>query len=220
MRPSRNRRYGHPELTDFIRSLGRSVHRDKLGIVLVGDLGQPRGGPAPSGHSSHQTGLDADIWYWFPKKAAKQKLSAREREQLEPRAIVSSRTGTRTASWSPHVEKVLRLAVADERVERIFVNPLIKRELCESIAATDRAWLRKLRPWWGHDWHFHVRLRCPSDSAECVAQESLPEGDGCSEIEWWLRDDATEERTTAQKRYQDKVGALPELPARCAELVD
>jgi penicillin-insensitive murein endopeptidase len=30
--------------------------------LLVGDIAPPRGGPV-GGHASHQTGLDADIWY-------------------------------------------------------------------------------------------------------------------------------------------------------------
>jgi penicillin-insensitive murein endopeptidase len=53
-------------------------------------------------------------------------------------------------------------------------------------AGGDREWLRKLRPWWGHDEHFHVRLSCPGDSPDCERQKSMPEGDGCGEeLESW-----------------------------------
>ncbi|MDX1607259.1 MAG: penicillin-insensitive murein endopeptidase, partial [Candidatus Competibacterales bacterium] len=62
MRPSRNRYYGHPALIDFIERLGRTA-ADHGVRLLVGDLAQPRGGPMDSGHRSHQSGLDADIWF-------------------------------------------------------------------------------------------------------------------------------------------------------------
>ena len=34
-----------------------------LPVFYVGDMAQPRGGPLPFGHASHQTGLDVDIWF-------------------------------------------------------------------------------------------------------------------------------------------------------------
>src|SRR3954447_242560 len=63
MRPSRNRYWGHPELIQFIEHLADNVakHTGWPGI-LIGDMAQPRGGPLPSGHASHQIGLDVDIW--------------------------------------------------------------------------------------------------------------------------------------------------------------
>jgi penicillin-insensitive murein endopeptidase len=220
MRPARNRRFGHPDLTSFIESFAHTVHRDGLGVLLVGDLAQPRGGPAASGHSSHQSGLDADIWFWFPRKAATKRLSRRERERLKPRPIVSARSGGRTRAWSARVPALLRVAAADDRVSRVFVNPLIKRELCRATASDDRAWLRKIRPWWGHDWHFHVRLHCPADSPACTPQDDIPPGDGCGDIDWWLRDQPEGDRDQQRKRYQDSVGTQPELPVECAKLVE
>jgi penicillin-insensitive murein endopeptidase len=73
-------------------------------------------------------------------------------------------------------------------VDRIFINPAIKKAMCESVPANgDRSWLRKLRPWWGHDEHFHVRLACPADSPDCFVQAPMPDGDGCgAELESWL----------------------------------
>jgi len=109
--------------------------------------------------------------------------------------------------------------VADSRVDRVFINPVIKRALCEANPAPNRAWLRKLRPWWGHDEHFHVRLACPEDSAACSAQPPLPAGDGCAEVEWWLSAEAAEERAKKATTYQKRVGAKPELPAACSALL-
>ena len=67
MRLSRNRVYGHPDLKHFIESLGQTATKQQLGSLLIGDLGQPRGGPTLSGHRSHQTGLDVDIWFLLSK---------------------------------------------------------------------------------------------------------------------------------------------------------
>ena len=55
---------------------------------------------------------------------------------------------------------VVRLAAQDPRVERIFVNAAIKKAICRD-AGGDRSWLAKVRPMYGHDYHFHVRLACP-----------------------------------------------------------
>src|SRR5262245_35344961 len=61
-KPERNRVFGHPRLIGLIRDLGKQWRAAHLGALAVGDLSQPRGGPAPSGHASHQTGLDADVF--------------------------------------------------------------------------------------------------------------------------------------------------------------
>jgi penicillin-insensitive murein endopeptidase len=69
-------------------------------------------------------------------------------------------------------------AAEDPQVNRVFVNTAIKKALCRD-AGHDRAWLGKVQPWLGHDWHFHVRLNCPADSPECESQPPRP-GDGCT----------------------------------------
>ena len=60
---------------------------------------------------------------------------------------------------------LLRLAARDTLVDRIFVNPVIKATLCRRLPQTEHAWLGKLRPWFAHDDHFHVRLNCPPEFA-------------------------------------------------------
>ena len=62
MRLSRNRYWGYPGTIALLKRLATNVHKDTgWPGILVGDIGQPRGGPALSGHASHQIGLDADI---------------------------------------------------------------------------------------------------------------------------------------------------------------
>jgi len=218
MHPSRLRYFGHPTLLDFIETLGHGVAREGLGVVLIGDMSQPRGGRATGGHASHQTGLDVDIWFWHPKQAERAPLPSAERERVHARTILDAKAGGVLPAWKTHVAKVLELAARDARVERIFVHPLIKRELCTE-AKGDRSWLRRIRPWYGHDDHFHVRLACPADSPSCTPQDPPAAGDGCEELDYWLSEAAQAERAQGQKRYQAKVVGRPKWPAQCDALL-
>lgn len=217
-RPARRRHFGHPDLVDFVRTLGAGVAEHELGQIVIGDLGQPRGGPAPDGHSSHQSGLDVDIWYPLPESEAKTGATdARKRRALRPLPVANLPAKKLTAHWSPKVGRVLALAAADPRVDRIFVNPVIKHALCES--EQDRAWLRKLRPWWGHDAHFHVRLSCPKGDSACKGQAPVPEGDGCEAVDWWFKPEARAERDQERAAYRARIGPGDQLPPACEALL-
>ncbi|TPV93447.1 MAG: penicillin-insensitive murein endopeptidase [Myxococcales bacterium FL481] len=218
-KPSRQRHFGHPELIAFVQDLAQSLFEDGHGALFVGDLGQPRGGPAPNGHKSHQTGLDADLWFWAPKGADRSPLSTQRAEALAPKRIVSGGAAEPTAHFAARVPIMLRRAAEDPRVDRIFVNPGIKRELCKR-EPTDRAWLNKIRPWWGHDRHFHVRLRCPTSSPQCAAQNPIPRGDGCDAVAWWFDKKAQADRKKNRRRYRKGMGKAEGLPAACEALVE
>jgi penicillin-insensitive murein endopeptidase len=213
MRPGRLRHFGHPQLVDFVRKLGAALVERQLGAIVIGDLGQPRGGPAPDGHASHQSGLDADLWYPLAQTAHGIPASARARRALKPLPVANFAAARLTEHWTPRVARVLQLAAADPRVDRMFVNPMIKRALCQS--EQERAWLRKLRPWWGHDAHFHVRLACPADSPACQPQPALAAGDGCDLVDWWFSKEATAERDEERAKYRARVGPGDVLPAEC-----
>ncbi len=206
MRPERRRHFGHPSLVDFVEKLGETLAQAKLPPLGVGDLGQARGGPAPNGHASHQSGLDVDLWF-SPASPAKQQHS-----------MVDLASNGKSPYWSNRVGTLLRTAAGDERVARIFVNPIIKKQLCDAEKPEGRGWLRKLRPWHGHHEHFHVRLGCPPGSPGCSAQPPVPEGDGCGELDWWLDPDKQEERRAAGAKYGKRVGARPALPEQCAKV--
>lgn len=187
IRRARNLYYGHPTLVAFVRSFGLDAMSVGLPTVLIGDLAGPKGGPLPSGHRSHQTGLDVDIWFTRPSKGA--------RVSDAGFASMVDATGlTLGAAWGQDQLKMLKLAAARPEVDRIFVNPAIKAGLCERTHYAKRRWFRKLRPWWGHDRHFHVRLRCPEGSPECVPQDPLPKGDGCRDLQWWFSKEAQQQR--------------------------
>jgi penicillin-insensitive murein endopeptidase len=214
----RNRRFGHPLLISYIEHLAASVKAARLGPLVVGDLSQPRGGPTPSGHRSHQTGLDADIGYVAPTGLRAGHLSARERERLGPPAVVDIKTHAPTPAWTPKILRLLALAAGDPAVDRIFVEPGIKKMLCEAPATATAPWQARLRPWWGHHDHFHVRLRCPPDSPLCVPQDPPPD-DGCgATLAWWFSDDATATRT--KKKDAEAAAPEPTLPDACTAVMD
>ncbi len=212
MRASRNRFYGHPDLLDFLSTLGSALEESGRGEMLVGDLGQPRGGPMPSGHASHQMGLDADIWF----RTAPAAWAASQSETLEAWSVLSEKDPAGpeldSARWGGNPLRLLTLAAADARVERIFVNPTIKLALC--AAPGDKLWLAKLRPWLGHQDHFHVRLKCPAGSPGCAAQEPPPQGDGCAEavkLAEYFRELEEEQKA----KPVAELSKLPILPSEC-----
>ncbi|HLY55865.1 MAG TPA: penicillin-insensitive murein endopeptidase [Stellaceae bacterium] len=181
IRLARRRYYGHGELVDFIERLGRRAHAAGLPRFQVGDMAQPRGGPLPWGHASHQIGLDVDLWFTFDEGAAPRPASLREDVDL-PSMLTPGFHAVDPSRFGPRQVRLLRLAAADPDVERIFVSPVIKLALCHGFAggaSGGTAWLHRLSPWWGHDDHFHVRLRCPADSPLCEPQKPVPAGDGC-----------------------------------------
>jgi penicillin-insensitive murein endopeptidase len=207
----RNRAHGHPALAEFVADLGSDLAERTSRLLIVGDLSQPRGGPMPSSHRSHQSGLDVDIWFWLApsESAALQRVKASQ----DPPSMVGQ-DGRRLSAryWTAHQDFLLQRTARDPRVDRIFVNPAIKAALCET-AQGERDWLRKLRPWWGHRAHFHVRLHCPQGSPACEPQPALAAGDGCgSELAWWFTEEARRPSARAPK-------PKPPLPAACTALL-
>lgn len=186
MHIERNRFYGHPLLIRTIQNLGKQVKQHKLGLLQVGDLGQPRGGPMAFGHRSHQTGLDVDIWFNLDVKRLAGSNDLRSNISA-PSMLNASKHGLDRQVWTDDQASLLELAAKLPGVDRIFVNPYIKKELCDQ-AQGDRSWLRKIRPWYYHDDHLHLRIPCPPDSAACEDQEPVPYGEGCDAgLDWWFQ---------------------------------
>jgi len=185
MRLSRNRNWGHPNLVALIEKLAReSKAAGEWPGLLVGDMSQPRGGPMISGHASHQVGLDADIWLTpMPDHT----LTKREREDLSATSMLANYSAVNPTVFGEGQVKLIKRAASYAEVERIFVHPAIKKALCEA-SGTDRAWLSKVRPMYGHYYHFHIRMSCPKGQANCQHQPAVPGGDGCGdELKDWLK---------------------------------
>jgi len=188
MRLSRNRNWGLPILVAFIEKLATDAHdKDSWPGLLIGDMSQPRGGPMTSGHASHQIGLDVDVWF---DPMPPYVMTREEREDRSATSYIKSGTNTqlRQDLWTDAHSRLVKRAASYPEVERIFVNAGVKKELCDT-AGKDRGWLRKVRPWYLHDDHLHIRLSCPPGMAGCVSQDAVPEGDGCGEnLRYWLSD--------------------------------
>lgn len=217
MRPSRGRRYGHPRLIGFIEALAAAMRAKGRSGLLIGDLAQPRGGPMPTGHRSHQLGLDVDIWF---RPAPNRVLTDADRESL-PAVSVVAENGARVdpRRWGAADIDLLRTAAGFPEVARIFVNPAIKRALCET-AKKDRSWLAKIRPWWGHTYHFHVRLRCPPGEPACADQPPPPAGDGCGrDLGWWFSDEAAAALKESRRRPPARQLSLDDLPPACRRVL-
>ncbi|MDE0510654.1 MAG: penicillin-insensitive murein endopeptidase [Gammaproteobacteria bacterium] len=216
MRLSRNRNWGHPDMIAFIERLSRAAQAAGWTGLYVGDISHPRGGPMVSSHRSHQIGLDADIWLRAPDSL---ELSAVEREKISSPSMVAANRLQVNGNWTGMHSEIIEAAARDEAVARIFVNSAIKRRLCESGGEGDADWLRKVRPWWGHDSHFHVRLHCPDEGA-CIDQEAPPEGDGCNEeLDWWFTDEALYPPPRAPEDQPPEV-MMADLPAACQGVLE
>ncbi len=221
MRLSRNRNWGHPALVRFLEDLGTKVHQaGTWNGLLVGDMSQPRGGPMITGHASHQVGLDADIWLTpMPNR----ELNRVEREEMSAvNMVAADRRDVDPSVWTPGQLAVIKTAALDPRVERIFVNAAIKKALCRD-SSPDRGWMSKVRPYWGHDYHFHVRLYCPPDSASCNPHAPPPPGDGCGKgLNWWFTDAVLHPKPSPapEKLEKPKPGiTMAGLPPACREVL-
>ncbi len=168
-----------------------------------------------TGHASHQIGLDVDIWMLPPDRL---NLSTRRRENLSSISMRRERGAYVNNSWTPQHMNILKAAAKDKAVARIFVFPGAKVQMCKD-AKGNRDWLRKIRPWWGHHTHFHVRLKCPKGAKGCVDQAPPPPGDGCAAAETWVQDILfpPPPSTTPSKPRPQIV--LADLPNQCAAVL-
>lgn len=210
----RGRNYGHPELIDYIQKLVLKAKHYNLPDLLIGDLSKRQGGSFGGGssHGSHQSGLDVDISFDFatPKKSFY--------ELSHPQDVYLVDTHNRvTKNFDKRRVALIYLAASDSRVERIFVAPGIKKALCQVYEGHDKSWLQKLRPWFGHRGHMHVRLACPLDSPLCVNQAKAPQGDGCGqELDSWLYPQKYAQKPAKKGKPQVKKKRV--MPPECRAL--
>lgn len=218
MRLSRNRHWAHPDTLQYIARLSRKAQQIGWAGLYIGDISQPRGGPMNGGHASHQMGLDMDIWLLPPKRL---NLSASERENISSLNVRSSDQRSVNGNWSRGHHEVLKAAASDPAVARIFITAPVKIQMCKDETG-NRDYLRKLRPWWGHNTHFHVRLNCPEGVGGCVEQDPIPVGDGCADAQWWVTDalQPAKPDPNAPKPQPKRALRLADLPTQCAAVLD
>src|ERR1700716_1499939 len=216
MRLSRNANGAHPDMVALLKRLAANAHKDAgWPGILVGDMSQPRGGPMFTGHASHQEGLDADIWLTpMPNR----QLSRNEREEMSAVMMVrADRLDIDPSVWAPGPLTLSRAAAQEPTVQRIFVNAAIKKALCRE-AKGDRSWLSKVRPMYGHDYHFHVRIKCPPGSgSDCESQPDPAESEGCkpADLAYWFKDSVLHPKPPATPPKPKPPMTMASLPAAC-----
>lgn len=179
-----------------------------------------------TGHTSHQIGLDADIWLTpMPDHT----LTPQEREDMSAISMLKDPFSVDPAVFTTLHVKLIKRAASYPQVARIFVHPAIKKALCAQAASVgkDRAWLGKVRPWWNHHYHFHVRLSCPPGTVGCDGQKPVSGDDGCGqELTNWY---AMLKKAAIEMAKPPKPGAKPwtgkppltmaQLPKECGTVL-
>ncbi len=184
--PGRNHDWGSTGLVTAIEAVAASMDKDFPGAepLQIADLSDKNGGRL-SQHASHQNGLDADIVYYRMNHGIQEPDAF---DELQEDFVIDGRI-TQNFDFVRNWE-VMRRLNATGRLDRIFVDKEIKKELCKyakqaspevSAETSDR--LRKLRPYYNHAHHMHVRFTCPKDSPKCKAQKPIEPGDGCDRID-------------------------------------
>jgi len=231
MRLSRGRNFGQPVLIDYLKDLSVAAQGVGWAGLYVGDIAQPRGGPMTSGHASHQTGLDADVWMLPPKRL---NLSRQDRENISSIPVRSADQRSVTSNWTKRHHALLKAAASDARVDRIFVAAAVKIEMCKTARAADKKWLQKIRPVAGHDTHFHVRLNCPKGAKLCETQTPTVSdlskgGNGCDDtLMWWVTDYLDPPKPTKKPKLDEETPprkktprefTMADLPKQCAAVL-
>jgi penicillin-insensitive murein endopeptidase len=215
MRPSRNRRWGHPALIKVLEKLARDGTKVGWNGLLVGDISQPRGGPMTTGHASHQIGLDADIWFTPMPKGG---LTLHQRETMSAVSVLRPHSlYVDDSRWTSAYEGILKMAASEPGVERVLVHPGVKKKLCDTVTG-DRSWLSKIRPFWGHDDHFHIRIGCQPGSPLCKEQWQ-PTKEGCDKsLAWWFTEEPWRPAKNPKPKARD-IMRLSALPKACLSVL-
>ncbi len=178
----RNRAWGTREMVDAITKTTLQMDRlfPRFDRLQVGDISQEGGGPVTDLHSSHQHGLDVDLTYYRINKIEQSPTEIKGFEELMVIRGKISKNFDSARNW-----KFLKELHKHGQVQRIFVDPVIKKEICRYArllkeSALFLEVLRSLRPYPNHQEHMHVRLKCPTEAKECRLQEDPPAGSGCN----------------------------------------
>ena len=210
IRRSRSWFWGHPAVIAALQLLARRAQQAGLPTLYMNDISRPHGGPMAGLHTSHMLGLDADVWLDLHLKPT---LTPAQRDALEVEPLVTpDGRGVDPTRWTPAHALLLRMATELPGVDRVLVNPAIKKQLCLETTG-DRSWLRLIRPWYGHTAHMHIHFRCPPGQPECHDMAPPPPGDGCdASLDWWF---AQLEKPPAPTLPTKP----PVLPAACAAIL-
>jgi penicillin-insensitive murein endopeptidase len=123
------------------------------------------------------------------------------------------------SDWTPKHMEAIKTAAQDPAVQRIFVNAAIKKAICRETKG-DRSWLEKVRPMYGHNYHFHVRMRCPNGDTSCEDQAPVPGGEGCDQasLRYWFTDAVLHPKRDPNAKARPGM-TMAALPAECRRVL-
>ena len=104
----------------------------------------------------------------------------------------------------------------------MLVNAAVKKKMCELEGKHHYAWMAKLRPWYFHTSHIHVRLKCPAGSMHCRHQPPVPAGDGCAkkDIAFWFSKKTLNVKPETPRQKLERPLTMAGLPAACQQVLN
>ena len=148
-------------------------------------------------------------------------LSKEEREDISASNLVAAdwkRLNPQT--WTPQHVAFIKAAAEQPEVERVLVNAAIKKELCRVEDKKQHAWMAKVRPWYGHHDHIHVRLRCPADSPNCRHSSRYPAATGAAPRSWTSGSPTRSCIRRESRGRRRRQTMLADLPPACKDVLD
>lgn len=175
-------RWALPQLVRMLDRAALRVERHHPGsVLLVGELSRRGGGSLP-GHSSHESGRDADVAFYY-KDAQGRPVRTGRLMRVDATGRVDGNGELRfdeTRTW-----RLVEAFLTDSEVvvQRIFISNSLRQRLLEearrlgvSRKILDRADFALKQPTSGpaHDDHLHVRMACPRDQRDVCIADPIP----------------------------------------------
>jgi penicillin-insensitive murein endopeptidase len=175
-----DRGYGTADMINMIEAAASdmiSIYPAR-GRLQIEDIAAPHGGIVNDHHKSHQNGLDADITLY--RADGLEHVPFKWGYEYGVPMVENGKVSElfdRERTW-----QVIKAFHRHGRVQRIFLDHVLKAELCrytKSIKDFNVEVLRSIRHEENHQDHMHVRLRCPVNDKRCISQDEVPAGSGC-----------------------------------------
>lgn len=177
--------YGTDEMAHTLLLIGQWAKEFGRQPVWVGDISKKNGGQLAH-HKTHQRGLDADIAYLVyrhkPTGHRAQKLHDRFTEQFGMHGQLEE-----NFDLESNYNLMARL-MSEPTTFKIFVGCAIYDALESYDQKKSNSIMKNIYAEKGHEDHFHIRLKCPDEAANCSEQ-------------WWQDPEA---RPRRQKKKASK----------------
>ncbi len=174
MRLSRNRNWGHPQPDRLPRA-----------AVEAGAADQRLAGPPRRRHRAAARRTDDHRPRLAPDRPRCRRVAdpdARPPAQRAPSArrcrrpnmVRPDRLDIDPNVWTPAAHSRSCAPYRRSPRWRAFSSTRRSRRRSAARPGGDRAWLTKIRPMFGHNYHFHIRLACPTGEEGCADQDPPP----------------------------------------------